>query len=306
MILFTDQSRRDRDDRDRPRESSRQRESPNSSRRERDDRERGDRRERDRDRDDNRNHDFLRRERDRDRFVDDDDSRKWRDDGKRDERVSQRRDKDRQDRDEHSRERANDDTPRERELWVSPDETRGQKRAPRERRMGVGPPDSRDRDREDRKDREKEKEPAWMETYVPPPSSAGILGGKGFGNEVDSIQAWKKDMKEREMKAKGTAADSTNNAMVPQATSDEASKDVSSSTAPVPPEGQLDEIQLFKLMMKQAKSEIPSEGQHSPTNVSPSGPENAGTSGLLRIRGSQSTSFNGNGMSVALNYLTFS
>ena len=34
-----------------------------------------------------------------------------------------------------------------------------------------------------------------METYIPSPSSGGILGGKGDG-EVDSIQAWKKDMPE--------------------------------------------------------------------------------------------------------------
>ena len=83
----------------------------------------------------------------------------------------------------------------------------------------------------------------------PPSSSSGILGGKGGEGEIDSIQAWKKDMKEREMKAKGlipeppAATASTNEGAV------ENSKPTQVPSAQ--PEGQqLDEIQLFKMMMK--------------------------------------------------------
>ena len=215
--------------------------------------------------------------------MDEEDTRRWRDDGKRDERVPQKREKDRLDRGEHSRERTDDD--RDHDTWRNTDETRGQKRGPRERRIGGGVTDS--RDREDRREREKEKEPAWMETYIPPASGGGILGGKGFGGEIDSIQAWKKDMKEREMKAKGVSVDATDSTTTRPSTNDTQPKDSTNppSTSFVPPEGQqLDEIQLFKLMMKQAKADAPSEDRPPSSGASPHGPEN-GISGLMRIRG---------------------
>lgn len=59
------------------------------------------------------------------------------------------------------------------------------------------------RDRDDKRERDKEKEPAWMETYVPPSSAGGILGGKGAEGEIDSIQEWKLNMKRAERKALG-------------------------------------------------------------------------------------------------------
>ncbi|KAF9044877.1 hypothetical protein BDZ89DRAFT_1127897 [Hymenopellis radicata] len=93
-----------------------------------------------------------------------------------------------------------------------------------------------------RADREKEKEPAWMDTYVPSPTSSGILGGKGADGELDGIQAWKKGMKEKER----AAAEATE--VAPKATS----------------EKPLDEIQLFKMMMKREQQ----KGQDGEEDIS--------------------------------------
>ncbi|KAH8120141.1 hypothetical protein DFH11DRAFT_1558531 [Phellopilus nigrolimitatus] len=267
-------TRRERDDRERPRsrarDSSRQRDSPPSTRR-------------DRDRDDHR------RDRDRERFVDaDEDNRRWRDDGKREERMSGRRDKDRLDRDREKggRDRSRDpgDDRDYRDGWSVPEDR--QKRGARDRRNDDG------REREDRREREKEKEPAWMETYVPPAtSSTGILGGKGAEGEVDSIQAWKKDMKEREMKAKGISAESS----VPAASQEALDEPKQPKASASAPEAQLDEIQLFKLMMKQEEQKrVPNgDGQHSSDERSPGGNipnSESGIPGLMRIREGRSTS----------------
>ena len=162
--------------------------------------------------------------RDRDRFNDgDEDGRRWRDDGR-------RRDRDR------GRDRSRD--LRDEDGWTVHEERR---RGGRDRKLD----DARERD--DRREREKEKEPAWMETYVPTSTSAGILGGKGADGEVDDIQAWKKDMKEREQKAKAGPSGSSAVALEPLEPY-EGSK--GSEVAKPVAEGQLDEIQLFKLMMK--------------------------------------------------------
>ncbi|THH03828.1 hypothetical protein EW145_g5972 [Phellinidium pouzarii] len=277
-------TRRDRDDRERPRsrarDSSRQRESPPSTRRERDD---------------------HRRDRDRDRFVDaDEDTRRWRDDGKRDERVSARREKDRLDRDGkdkgRDRSREHGDPDRDlREGW-SIAEDRAQKRAIRDRRHDDG------RDKDDRKEREREKEPAWMETYVPPSSSSGgILGGKGAEGEVDSIQAWKKDMKEREMKAKGLSIEISDSGV---GASQETITDVKQSKTSAPaPETQLDEIQLFKLMMKQEEKKRAANGdnvntsdERSPLSSGGRQATENGIPGLMRIREGRTTASSTNVM----------
>lgn len=95
--------------------------------------------------------------------------------------------------------------------------------------------DGKDKDRRDDRDKDREKEPAWMETYVPD-ASGGILGGRTADGEMDSIQAWKKGMKEKEEKDKAAAA-----------------KDLSSDPQQdtvAHPESQMDEIQMFKMMIK--------------------------------------------------------
>lgn len=110
----------------------------------------------------------------------DDDPRRWRDDGKREDRVRSQRDRDRDNR------------------WQTTEER--DSRLKRRDRKNVD--DGKDKDRRDDRDKDREKEPAWMETYVPD-TSGGILGGKT--GEMDSIQAWKKDMKEKEEKDKAAA-----------------------------------------------------------------------------------------------------
>ncbi|THH02910.1 hypothetical protein EW026_g47 [Hermanssonia centrifuga] len=182
----------------------------------------------------------------------DEDSRRWRDDGKRDERITARRERERDngrwDRWEpsHDRERVDDRDPR------------SKRPTGREKRVG-GADDGREKD--DRKEREREKEPAWMETYIPTTPTEGILGARTDG-ELDGIQAWKRGMKEKERKEKGETLEPTKN----------------DSELPVTPsDNPLDEIQLFKLMMKAAKKE-PDQGQTisrmfpNPPGLSPSIP----------------------------------
>ncbi|KAG5654749.1 hypothetical protein H0H81_003757 [Sphagnurus paluster] len=220
--------RKDRDEvaKSRVRDSSRPRRDTSPSRRDRDD---------------------FRRDRDRDRDLDRDteeDPRRWRDDGKRDERMATRRT------DRHS------DRLRDRDLldsgdrrWVSADDRDGRAKRPagRERKIEDG------KDREDRRDREREKEPAWMDTYIPPPSNGtGILGGKAAGDgELDGIQAWKKERKEKEMKDQPA----------PVLTKAPATPDTAPADKPEANGKALDEIQLFRLLMKREeekkKTDVP-------------------------------------------------
>ena len=155
----------------------------------------------------------------------DDDSRRWRDDGKRDDRLAARREREREDKDK--------DKDRENRWQTTEDRDSRLKRATGRDRKNAD--DGKDKDRRDDREKDKEKEPAWMETYVPD-ASGGILGGRTADGEMDSIQAWKKGMKEKEEKDKAAAT-----------------KDISSG----PPqdttgqsEPQMDEIQLFKMMIR--------------------------------------------------------
>lgn len=237
--------------RSRVRDTSRTRGSPPSTRRERE------------------------KDRDRERFHEtNDDSKRWRDDGKREEKAGSRRDKDRSGRDKDGERARSRERGADREGWTIADD---KKRIGRDRRHEDA------RNKEDKKDREKEKEPAWMETYVPPTTSGtGILGGMGADGELDSIQAWKKDMKEREMKAKG---------LVPEAsatsTHDGASDSKQPQVTPAAPESQLDEIQLFRLMMKRAQGGGDGERQEGsnaslpPSSGLPSIQETHGDSGAF-------------------------
>ena len=200
----------------------------------------------------------------------DDDSRRWRDDGKRDERIATRRDRERGwDRWEpsHDRDRADD-------------RDRGKRPPARDRRTGAAD-DGKDKEERRDRDREKEKEPAWMETYVPPPSGGGILGGKGVDGELDGIQAWKKGLKEKERKDK--EPDSSPDATTKPPTNP------SESSLPAAPEGQLDEIQLFKLMMK----------REAEKKDSPDQPVNGGTGATVVASSGVAASENSSSGSVA-------
>ena len=151
----------------------------------------------------------------------DDDSRRWRDDGKRDEKVATKREREKEDKEKDRDNR-----------WQTAEDRDNRLRrvAGRDRRNAD---DGKDKDRRD--DRDKEKEPAWMETYVPD-AAGGILGGRTADGELDSIQAWKKDMKEKEEKDKAAAAKD-----LPSGSK----QDTAGHAEP-----QMDEIQMFKMMIK--------------------------------------------------------
>lgn len=110
-----------------------------------------------------------------------------------------------------------------------------------------------------------------METYVPTPGG-GILGGQGDDGELDGIQAWKKGMKEREKKGK-EAEVPTDSAQKVDAAQDKRRAS--------PAAGGLDEIQMFKLLMKEAAK--PDEG--SPTQPSPA--QNAPTLNKRSLSGKE-------------------
>lgn len=153
----------------------------------------------------------------------DDDSRRWRDDGKRDERTAAKRDREREDKDKDRDNR-----------WQTTEDrdSRLRRVAGRDRKNAD---DGKDKDRRDDRDKDKEKEPAWMETYVPD-ASGGILGGKTADGEIDSIQAWKKGMKEKEERDKAATAKDPPPGPKP---------DTAGQAEP-----QMDDIQLLKMMIK--------------------------------------------------------
>lgn len=159
------------------------------------------------------------------------------------------------------RERTRDRPPRERDdAWddrhggrwtvVEERDSRNKRSSGRDRRSGAlddirDKDDRRDRDRGG--DRDKEKEPAWMDAYIPSGPGTGILGTKAGEGEIDGIQAFKKGMKAKEQKDAPTSEDSRN--------PEELEKPESGvATVSQPSENALDEIQLFKLMMKKEQS----------------------------------------------------
>ena len=265
--LGLDNTRKDRDERDGLRPHARDRD-PSASKRDRDREDRDRDRRADRDRDEIRKErdefrrdkdDYSRRDRDPEREMELDDPRRWRDDGKRDERMAARRERDRT-RDrvphetgyDHSHDRHQD------RRWTVAEERDGRSKrsSGRDRRSGSVAEDGKD-DRKER-ERDKEKEPAWMETYIPNDLTTGILGGKIADGELDGIQAWKKELKEKGRKDK-----------LPTSTVDNAEGiDAVNSKNLDGTEKQLDEIQLFKLMMKrEAEKKTPKENAHTPIST---------------------------------------
>ncbi|KAI6044965.1 hypothetical protein EDC04DRAFT_181199 [Pisolithus marmoratus] len=246
--------RREREERDRDRESPRSR-AQDSSRARRDGDREGDRRT---DREDRLGDVGYRKDKDDrdkeyDRESEVDDPRRWRDDGKREERMAARREREFR---EREREGGSRDRARERSTWDAGDrsdrrwvaddrDNRGKRANGRERRVGD---DAKDRD--ERKDREREKEPAWMDTYIPCSSGSGFTIQRPDG-ELDGIQAFKKELREKEQKSQISLG------------SGEPLPDSLPKTELLvsKPESQLDEIQLFKLMMRKEeekrKADIP-------------------------------------------------
>jgi hypothetical protein len=129
--------------------------------------------------------------------------------------------------------------------WAGEERDTRTKRPTRDRKAAQGD-DAKDREeRRDReREREKEKEPAWMDAYIPNGPSLGILGGRGPDGELDGIQAWKKGMKEKEQREREKEQG-------PSPTIGQGELNTDSTVDKVDAlEKQLDEIQLFKLLMK--------------------------------------------------------
>jgi len=199
---------------------------PDNTRRDRDDRNKDRERARSRHRDSSRSkRETSSSQRDRDR-DEDEDGRHWRDDGKRDERMAARRERERA----RGQERESDDR-----RWPPGEDRDGgryKRNTGRERKTD---------DAREREDRQKEKEPAWMDTYIPSESTSGILGGQDPDGKLDGIQVWKKDLKEKDIRDKEISTTTVG----PSKTITEPISSTSNFA-----DNHLDEIQIFRLLMK--------------------------------------------------------
>lgn len=151
---------------------------------------------------------------------------------------------------------------RERENWNTPEDRRGAGGASGRRRNAANEDRSDGKTKDDRAlmkhDRDKylqEEEPAWMGDYVPEAGSRGILGS--IGGE-DSIQAWKRELKEKERAAQGEEPDTLEDDGLGGLDDDIARMKLVEERAkqgvlngPAEDDG-LDEIQKFKKMMQES------------------------------------------------------
>ncbi|KAF9233252.1 hypothetical protein BU15DRAFT_66723, partial [Melanogaster broomeanus] len=269
--------RRDHDDRERPRsrvrDSSRTVRDGSSSKREKDDRRA--------DRDDGyggARRDKEDRDRDLDRDSEPDDPRRWRDDGKRDERIAARRDRESRERERERDVRDRRDRPAWDGLtsasdrrWADDRDNRGKRPSGRDRKAG-----DETKDREDRKDREREKEPAWMDTYIPSNSNGGVIGGQHPGGELDGIQAFRKEMRQKDKSTSPSNADLAEESQAEAA------------SPPRSAEGQLDEIQLFRLTMKREEEKKKSDSPLIPESSS-GGAQDLGPEARVSVIGANLT-----------------
>lgn len=244
---------------------------------------RGDRNREDyrRDREDYRRDEHPRRDRDLDKDVDD--PRRWTDDGKWDERAAKR--------ERDHRERARDRLPDDEGRWkvVEDRDSRNKRSSGRDRRSGIldDGKEKDDRRERDRDRGEREKEPAWMDTYIPASSGAGVLGGKGSEGELDGIQAFKKGMKAKEQRDLSSSEETLEASNIDRPNGSPTAGPVSS--AALSSDKPLDEIQLFKLMMKKEQEQKNSQklpiSSTEPTFTGPTLREiENGVSDLMRIK----------------------
>jgi hypothetical protein len=106
---------------------------------------------------------------------------------------------------------------------------------------------------------EEDREPAWMQTYDPEKDGklAGVLGGDLSNGQLDSIQAWKQELKAQEVREKRSRDD-------PESVStEEIVGNQSQSGAGTDRNGiqqnSVDEIAMFKMMMQREQSKGPNE-----------------------------------------------
>jgi hypothetical protein len=107
-----------------------------------------------------------------------------------------------------------------------------------------------------------------MDAYIPADFAAGILGGKGGDDELDGIQAFKKDMKAKEQKDTPPSPQESR-----EVDADRPRKDGVASSGALSSDKPLDEIQLFRLMMKKEQDQKVPEVPHAPASEPiPTGP----------------------------------
>ncbi|KAJ1311343.1 hypothetical protein OPQ81_009836 [Rhizoctonia solani] len=157
---------------------------------------------------------------------------------------------------------------REKDGWAaSPEERRG---AVGRRRNAAGDdrPDGKAKDdrtasKNDRDKPPQEEEPAWMGDYVPEAGSHGILGST---RGEDSIQAWKRELKEKERAAQGIEASSPEDEGLGDLDDDVArmklvEEQAKQSASSQPEDDGLDEIQRFKKMMQESERQRREEAE---------------------------------------------
>ncbi|KAG9101318.1 hypothetical protein FRC06_003194 [Ceratobasidium sp. 370] len=151
---------------------------------------------------------------------------------------------------------------RERDGWAAAEERRGAGGASG-RRRGAAEERPEGRSKEDRapkserdKSAKEEQEPAWMGDYVPETGGKGILGS---GGAEDSIQAWKRELKEKERAAQGggdadALEDEDLGGLGDEITRMKLVEEKAKQEKPNPPaeDDGLDEIQRFKKMMQES------------------------------------------------------
>lgn len=149
---------------------------------------------------------------------------------------------------------------REKDSWTtSPEERRGaagrRRNAAGDDRLDGKTKDDRTASRNDRDKVPQEEEPAWMGDYIPEAGSRGILGS---ARGEDSIQAWKRELKEKERAAQGIEVDSPEDEGLGGLDADVARmkfvEEQAKQNAPGQPEDDgLDEIQRFKKIMQESE-----------------------------------------------------
>ncbi|KAG8750368.1 hypothetical protein FRC12_012905, partial [Ceratobasidium sp. 428] len=157
---------------------------------------------------------------------------------------------------------------RERDSWVAAEDRRGAGGASGRRRGVEDRPDG--KLKEDRappkserdKSAKEEQEPAWMGDYVPELGGKGILGS---GAE-DSIQAWKREVKEKERGAQGGDMDALEEdglgGLEDEITHMKLGEEKAKHDRPnLTEDDGLDEIQRFKKMMQESDRKVREEAE---------------------------------------------
>ncbi|CAE7212758.1 unnamed protein product [Rhizoctonia solani] len=147
---------------------------------------------------------------------------------------------------------------RERDSWAAPEGRRGaadrRRNAAGDDRQDGKAKDDRTTSKNERDRPLQEEEPAWMGDYVPEVGSRAILGS----TKEDGIQAWKRELKEKERAAQGIEVDSLEDEGLGGLDDDVAhmklvEEQAKQNTFAQQEDDGLDEIQRFKKLMQESE-----------------------------------------------------